>query len=85
MNLMPDFSLIKGGGGAHLQEKVVAMASDQMIVIADASKRVERLGKFPLPVEVLKFGAKATQKLIAKLLIAQGYQGIEITCRMSWR
>lgn len=78
-----DFSLIKGGGGAHLQEKVVAMASDQMIVIADASKRVERLGKFPLPVEVLKFGAKATQKLIAKLLIAQGYQEVEITCRMS--
>ena len=52
-----DFSLIKGGGGAHLQEKVVAMASDQMIVIADASKRVETLGKFPLPIEVLQFGA----------------------------
>jgi ribose 5-phosphate isomerase A len=77
-----DFSLIKGGGGAHLQEKVVAMASDQMIVIADASKRVETLGKFPLPIEVLQFGSDATQKLIANLLVAQGYQGIEITCRM---
>lgn len=78
-----DFSLIKGGGGAHLQEKVVAMASDQMIVIADASKRVETLGKFPLPIEVLQFGSDATQKLIANLLVAQGYQGIEITCRMA--
>ncbi|NCX07784.1 MAG: ribose 5-phosphate isomerase A [Rhodobacteraceae bacterium] len=75
--------LIKGGGGAHLQEKVVAMASDQMIVIADASKRVETLGKFPLPIEVLQFGSDATQKLIANLLVAQGYQGIEITCRMA--
>ena len=77
-----NFSLIKGGGGAHLQEKVVAMASDQMIVIADASKRVETLGKFPLPIEVLQFGADATQKLIANLLVAQGYQGIKITRRM---
>ena len=78
-----DFSLIKGGGGAHLQEKVVATASDQMIVIADASKRVETLGKFPLPIEVLQFGASATQTLIANLLEAHGYQGIEITRRMS--
>ena len=59
------------------------MASDQMIVIADASKRVETLGKFPLPIEVLQFGADATQKLIANLLVAQGYQGIEITRRMA--
>lgn len=77
-----NFNLIKGGGGAHLQEKVVAMASDQMIVIADASKRVQTLGQFPLPVEVLQFGAAASERLIADLLVAHGYEGIEITRRM---
>ena len=45
--------MIKGGGGAHLNEKVVASASDKFICIADESKYVSRLGKFPLPVEVL--------------------------------
>ena len=48
--------LIKGGGGALLHEKIVAAASRRMIVIADGSKRVERLGRFPLPVEVVFFG-----------------------------
>jgi ribose 5-phosphate isomerase A len=51
-----DLNLIKGGGGAHLQEKIVATASDQMIVITDASKEVETLGAFPLPIEVIPFG-----------------------------
>jgi ribose 5-phosphate isomerase A len=52
--------LIKGGGGALLREKIVAAASDRMIVIADAGKRVKTLGSFPLPVEIDSFGAKAT-------------------------
>jgi len=52
--------LIKGGGGALLREKIVASSSRKMIVIADASKKVEVLGKFPLPVEVVPFGLKAT-------------------------
>jgi ribose 5-phosphate isomerase A len=52
--------LIKGGGGALLREKIVASSSRKMIVIADASKKVATLGKFPLPVEVVPFGIKAT-------------------------
>lgn len=77
-----DFNLIKGGGGAHLQEKVVAMASDKMVVIADASKRVDTLGAFPLPVEILQFGAKATETLVARALRDLGYHDIKITQRM---
>jgi ribose 5-phosphate isomerase A len=60
--------LIKGGGGALLREKIVASATQQMIVVADASKQVECLGKFPLPVEVIKFA----QALIAKRIAALG-------------
>ncbi|MBZ9938267.1 ribose-5-phosphate isomerase RpiA [Mesorhizobium sp. BR1-1-16] len=52
--------LIKGGGGALLREKIVASASDRMIVIADGSKLVDRLGAFPLPIEVNHFGLGAT-------------------------
>jgi len=59
-----DLRLIKGGGGALLREKIVATASDRMIVIADASKKVEMLGKFPLPVEIVRFGFKATAKMV---------------------
>ena len=55
-----DLNLIKGGGGALLREKIVASSAGQMVVIVDASKRVEHLGKFPLPVEVVPFGVKAT-------------------------
>lgn len=63
-----DFSLIKGAGGALLQEKVVAAASDEMVVIADPSKSVAILGAFPLPVEVLEFGRAATEKLLRQAL-----------------
>jgi ribose 5-phosphate isomerase A len=56
----PEFRLIKGGGGALLLEKIVASSSKFMVVIADESKRVKKLGKFPLPVEVIPFGARAT-------------------------
>lgn len=54
--------LIKGGGGAHLREKIVAAASDKMVVIADASKIVNTLGKFRLPIEVMPFGLGATER-----------------------
>ena len=57
-------NLIKGGGGALLREKIVAAASDRMIVIADESKWVDVLGRFPLPVEVIPFGLAATQRAI---------------------
>lgn len=57
--------LIKGRGGALLREKIVAAASRRMIVIADASKRVKRLGRFPLPIEVVPFGLGATGRAVA--------------------
>ena len=56
----PSFRLIKGGGGALLFEKIVASSSRYMVVIADESKQVKKLGAFPLPVEVVPFGIKAT-------------------------
>ncbi|MDP1701968.1 MAG: ribose-5-phosphate isomerase RpiA [Aestuariivirga sp.] len=55
-----EFRLIKGGGGALLFEKIVASSSRFMVVIADESKKVRKLGKFPLPIEVMRFGTKAT-------------------------
>jgi len=60
----PQGQLIKGGGGALLQEKIVASASDELIIIADSSKLVSQLGKFPLPVEVITFGYKQAQQKI---------------------
>ena len=65
----PNLNLIKGGGGALLQEKIVATASDQMVVIADISKQVEQLGSFPLPVEIIPFGWQTTKTLIEETLI----------------
>ena len=61
-------NLIKGGGGALLQEKIVASNSDKMIVIVDTSKVVENLGNFPLPIEIVKFGCSSTMKQIKKML-----------------
>ena len=60
----PQGQLIKGGGGALLQEKIVAAASDELVIIADNSKLVPQLGKFPLPVEVVKFGYKQVEQKI---------------------
>jgi ribose 5-phosphate isomerase A len=60
----PQLCLIKGGGGALLQEKMVASASQQLIIIADSSKLVNQLGKFPLPVEVIHYGWKQVQRQI---------------------
>ena len=67
--------LIKGGGGALLREKIVAAASDKMIVIADVSKRVRTLGAFPLPVEVVRFGFAATRNMIEVLSADAGCAG----------
>lgn len=78
-----NLNLIKGGGGALLQEKIVATASDQMIVIADISKQVETLGAFPLPVEVIPFGWKTTQTLIEETLIGLDVLGQTTSLRMN--
>jgi ribose 5-phosphate isomerase A len=63
----PQLRLIKGGGGALLREKIVASATKQYVIVADASKRVATLGKFPLPVEVIKFAQALVAKKIAEL------------------
>jgi len=68
-------NLIKGGGGALLREKIVAAASDSMIVIADDSKWVETLGRFPLPIEVIPFGLGATQRAIGRAFAECGVSG----------
>ncbi len=71
----PDLRLIKGGGGALLREKIVASASDRMIVIADGSKLVETLGAFPLPIEVIPFGVTPTLRAIETVIADLALQG----------
>ena len=71
----PALGLVKGGGGALLREKIVAAASARMLVIADASKLVETLGRFPLPIEVNPFGLRATEIAIEKAASALGLFG----------
>jgi ribose 5-phosphate isomerase A len=73
--IAPDLSLIKGGGGALLHEKIVASASAQMAVIADESKWVQTLGRFPLPIEVVSFGLAATRRAVEKAAAASGCPG----------
>ena len=63
----PQLCLIKGGGGALLREKVVASAARQFVVIADSTKQVPVLGKFPLPVEVIPFAEALVAKKISTL------------------
>jgi ribose 5-phosphate isomerase A len=63
----PKLNLIKGGGGALLREKVVASASTKMVVVADSSKVVPVLGKFPLPVEIISFARTVIEKKILAL------------------
>jgi ribose 5-phosphate isomerase A len=71
----PALDVIKGGGGALLREKIVASASDRMIVIADDTKWVETLGRFPLPVEVIPFGLAATRRAIDRAFAQTGNSG----------
>jgi ribose 5-phosphate isomerase A len=73
--IAPDLTLIKGGGGALLREKVVASASVKMVVIADESKLVPVLGRFPLPIEILPFGATATRRAVEAAAAAAGCPG----------
>jgi ribose 5-phosphate isomerase A len=71
----PDLTLIKGGGGALLREKIVAAASAHMIAIADRSKLVDTIGRFPLPVEIAPFGATATRLAVEAATAAAGCPG----------
>jgi ribose 5-phosphate isomerase A len=70
-----ELRLIKGGGGALLREKIVALASERMIVITDSSKSVETLGKYPLPIEVNVFGLEVTRRMILAAAKACGCEG----------
>lgn len=76
-----NLDLIKGGGGMLLREKIVAAASKKMLVIMDESKLVPRLGKYPLPIEVVEFGQKATVAHLAESFAALGYENVPITLR----
>jgi ribose 5-phosphate isomerase A len=76
-----DLNLIKGGGGALLREKIVAASARRMIVIADSSKLVERLGRFPLPVEVTPFGCATTAQRIRNAAVALGYDDLVMRLR----
>ncbi len=69
----PDLNLIKGGGGALLQEKIVASSADSMKVIASITKKVDVLGKFPLPVEIVRFGCTSTIQRLDELFQFSGY------------
>jgi ribose 5-phosphate isomerase A len=73
--IAPDLTLIKGGGGALLREKIVATASARMVVIADESKWVSILGAFPLPIEIAPFGAAATHSAVELATAAAGCPG----------
>jgi len=75
-------TLIKGGGGALLREKIVATSSRKMIVIADRSKLVEKLGHFPLPIEVVSFGHATTAARIIQVLAGLGYNRVPVVVRM---
>ena len=76
-----NLDLIKGGGGMLLREKIVAAASKRMVVIADESKLVPRLGKYPLPVEVVEFGHKSTVLRLAAAFAEAGYADVPMTLR----
>jgi ribose 5-phosphate isomerase A len=73
--IAPDLNLIKGGGGALLREKIVAASSARMVVIADESKWVAVLGRYPLPVEVVPFGVTATRRAVEAAAALAGCPG----------
>ncbi len=78
----PAGSMIKGGGACLLWEKIVARASKRMVVVADDTKIVDRLGAFPLPIEVLPFGWVSTRRLIGELLTGAGYVDVPLERRV---
>jgi ribose 5-phosphate isomerase A len=71
----PDLNVTKGGGGALLREKIVATSSDRLIIIADSAKQVKRLGAFPVPVEIVKFGSTSTHRMMEALAADIGCEG----------
>lgn len=76
-------SMIKGGGACLLWEKIVAAASRKMVAVVDDKKVFERLGRFPLPVEVVPFGWQSTERLLRELFADAGYDhNLKITTRM---
>jgi ribose 5-phosphate isomerase A len=79
---VPGFNLIKGGGAALLQEKIIEAASKRLVVIADDSKAVPRLGAFPLPVEIVRFGWNLTHAAVVALLETAPVGGRRIAVRM---
>lgn len=78
----PEFRLIKGGGGALFREKLVASDARHVVIIADESKWVSRLGRFPLPIEIEPFGAHRTRERIVAVMAAQGIVGCEARLRV---
>ena len=77
----PKLNLIKGGGAAHLREKIVEMAANRFIVIADETKWVANLGKFPLPLECALFGLEATRRQLERAISSAGCSG-ELVLRL---
>ena len=73
----PQYQLIKGGGAALLREKIVAQESAGMVVVADDRKRVEKLGAFPLPIEITPFAHQATIRVLGRVLDCR------VNCRMA--
>jgi ribose 5-phosphate isomerase A len=71
----PALRLIKGGGAALLREKIVAAASARMVVVTDRSKQVQTLGRFPLPVEVDRFGLESTRRHVRRMSADAGCTG----------
>jgi ribose 5-phosphate isomerase A len=77
-----DLNLIKGGGAALLQEKIVASAAGRMVVVADPGKQVAQLGAFPLPVEVVRFGWPVTTVAVERVLAGMDVAGRDVSVRM---
>ncbi|UFS67205.1 ribose 5-phosphate isomerase A [Paracoccus denitrificans] len=76
------FNMIKGGGACLLWEKIIAHASKRMICVTDETKIVDCLGKFPLPVEVVQFAWKQTERMVAGVLVRHGIENARIERRM---
>lgn len=76
------FNMIKGGGACLLWEKIIAHASRQTICICDETKIVDCLGGFPLPVEVVQFAWKQTERMVARLLADHGIKDVKIERRV---
>ena len=79
----PKGRMIKGGGANLLWEKIVASASHKMVAIVDESKRVQRLGRFPLPVEIIPFSWRSTERQLQNLFKKAGYDDVRVDVRGS--